>query len=93
MKHRLSRPNRNHQLPATPATSVSVPYEQPTKPTKAWVAAVVTLLGLLGIHITTGTAQALVMAGQLILVVYGVWRARNRPKLPNRGRGVSGFYS
>lgn len=63
----------------------------PTKPTKAYVAAVVTLLGLVGIHVTTGTAQAVVMVAQLLIVVYGVWRAANRPKLPDRGRGVQGF--
>lgn len=63
----------------------------PTKPTKAYVAALITLAGLVGIHVTNGTAQALVMAGQLLLVIYGVWRTRNRPKVPNRGRGVQGF--
>lgn len=63
----------------------------PTKPTKAYVAAVVVLAGLVGIHLTNGTAQALVMLGQLLFTVYGVWRATNRPKLPDRGRGVQGF--
>lgn len=63
----------------------------PTKPTKAYVAAVVVLAGLVGIHLTSGTAQALVMLGQLAFTVYGVWRATNRPKLPDRGRGVSGY--
>lgn len=78
--------NRNHAAPADYPTL-------PTKPAKAYVAAVITLLGLVGIHVTHGTAQAVVMAGQLLLVVYGVWRTRNRPKLPDRGRGVDGFLS
>lgn len=76
---------------------VSVPSEQgvvrvpvsalpmlPTKPNKAWVAALVTLAGLVGIHLTSGTAQAVVMAAQLALVVYGVWRARNTVKPARR---------
>lgn len=64
-----------------------------TKPTKAYVAAVVTILGLVGIHVTAGTAQALVMVGQLVLVVYGVWRTHNAPKATPRRRanGVDGF--
>lgn len=63
----------------------------PTKPTKALVAAVVTFAGLVGIHLTTGTAQLVVMVGQLALVVFGVWRARNRPKDPPAGPGVQEF--
>lgn len=70
--------NKRRPRPATPATQVPVPYVQ-TKPTKAVVAAIVTLAGLVGIHLTSGTAQAIVMAVQLVLVVYGVWRARNKP--------------
>lgn len=89
---RLSRRNRNRPSPAAPATPIPVRIEQlPTKARKAYVAAVVTLLGLVGIQVTTGTAQALVMLGQLLLVVYGVWRTRNPAKLPNKGQGVAGF--
>lgn len=90
---RLSRRNRNHQLPAGPAGPVPVRREQsyvPTKPTKAVVAAVVTMLGLVGIHVTSGTAQLIVMVGQLVLVVFGVWRARNKPTHPGGG-GVGEF--
>jgi len=77
---------RRRQAAAQPA-----PFPQlPTKPSKAYVAAVVTLAGLVGIHLTSGTAQAIVMALQLVAVVYGVWRTWNRPKLPDRGRGVGG---
>lgn len=84
--------HRNRQLPADAGGQLPVRIEQlPTKPTKAYVAAVVVLLGLIGIHVTSGTAQALVMLGQLLLTVYGVWRATNRPKLPSRGTGVQDF--
>ena len=69
---------------------VTWPQVPATKPTKAYVAAVVTILGLVGIQVTTGTAQVIVMVLQLVLVVYGVWRAYNRPKLPDRGRRVGG---
>lgn len=78
--------------PAQSTTNVQL-SQLPTKPAKAYVAMLVTLAGLLGIHLTSGTAQALVMAGQLLLVGYGVWRTTNRPRLPQRGRGVSGFLS
>lgn len=79
---RLSRRNRNTHRGRDAGDVVSVRNEQtvPTKPTKAYVAAIVTIAGLVGIHITSGTAQAIVMVGQLLLVVYGVWRARNLPK-------------
>lgn len=60
------------------------PAPPPTRPAKAVVAAVTTLLGLVGIHVTSGTAEALVMAGQLALVVFAVWRTPNRPKSPAR---------
>lgn len=83
---------RRHTQPDTPYAHVARPPVQvPTKPSKAVVAAVITLLGLVGIQVTTGTAQALVMLGQLVLVVYGVWRTRNPPKLPNRGRSVGEY--
>jgi hypothetical protein len=63
------------------------------KPTKALVAAVVTLAGMVGITLTTGKAQAIVMVVQLVLVVYGVWRARNAPKPPTGpgNVGIGGF--
>lgn len=58
-----------------------------TKPTKALVALLVTVAGLVGIHLTHGTAELVVGAVQLVLVVYGVWRARNAPvEVPPRGR-------
>lgn len=65
----------------------------PTTSTKALVAALVTLAGLAGIQLTDGTAQLVVMALQLVCVVFGVWRARNRPKLPAppAGPGVGEF--
>jgi hypothetical protein len=63
----------------------------PRKPTKAVVAALVTILGLVGIHVTTGTAQLLVMVAQLVVVVYGVWRARNRPKA-NASDRLRGYF-
>lgn len=61
-------------------TKPVTPAYVPTKPTKALVAAVVTVAGLVGIQLTDGTAQLVVMVAQLLLVVYGVWRARNAPK-------------
>lgn len=93
---KLSRTHKNGRRRRQTAAGVSVPGEQivwPTKPTKAYVAAVITLLGLVGIHLTTGTAQALVMVGQLLLVAYGVWRVHNHPKPPRSGPGVEGFLS
>lgn len=64
----------------------------PTKPTKAVVAAVITVAGLVGIHLTSGTAQLVVMVLQLAVVVFGVWRTRNAPKdPPPAGPGVGGF--
>lgn len=62
-----------------------------TKSTKALVAAVVTLAGLVGIQLTDGTAQLVVMVLQLLAVVFGVWRARNNPKTPRRRRGMGEF--
>lgn len=75
-----SRANKKAAGRRATAEPVSVPYVQ-TKPTKALVAAVVTLAGLVGIQLTDGTAQLVVMVAQLLLVVYGVWRARNAPKV------------
>lgn len=78
---KLSRSHKNRRELAPPAPPKLSPGDMvPRKPTKAIVAAVVTVLGLVGIHVTTGTAQAIVMVGQVVLVVYGVWRARNLPK-------------
>jgi hypothetical protein len=57
------------------------------------VAALITMAGLVGIHLTEGTAQLVVMFVQLVLVVYGVWRARNYPKDPPAGPGVQEFTS
>ena len=62
--------------------SAQAPCPWPTKPSKAMVAAVVTALGLLGVRVTDGTAQVLVMVLQLALVVFGVWRTWNHPKSP-----------
>lgn len=62
----------------------------PTKPTKAVVAAVITVAGLVGIHLTEGTAQLVVMVLQVVIICYGVWRTRNAPKDPPAG-GVGGF--
>jgi len=88
---KLTRRNRNRVTPATPAGAQTVTSEQlPATSTKAMVAAVVTMLGLVGITVTTGTAQVIVMVAQLVLVVYGVWRARNHVK-PGKGTGVGGF--
>jgi hypothetical protein len=72
-----------HRRPAHPEAPTV-----PTKPTKALVALVVTLAGLVGIHLTNGTAQLVIMVAQLVIVVYGVWRARNDPK---DGPGVGEF--
>lgn len=86
MKHRKSpRAPRPAQPPSVHVETL------PTKPTKAYVSAVITLLGLVGIHVTSGTAQAVVLVAWVLLSWYGVWRARNHPKLPDRGRGVAGF--
>jgi hypothetical protein len=52
----------------------------PTRPTKAYVSMVITLAGFIGLHLTDGDAQAIVMAGQLIVIGYGVWRVPNKPK-------------
>lgn len=54
--------------------------EVPTKPTKAYVSMVVTFAGFVGLHLTNGQAQDIVMAAQLVAVGYGVWRVRNKPK-------------
>jgi hypothetical protein len=62
-----------------------------TKSTKALVAAVLTLAGLLGIHLTDGTAQLVVAIVQLVAVTYGVWRAYNAPKVSSSGQGVGEF--
>jgi hypothetical protein len=97
--------NKKTRRPAGPAGTVSVPSDQgvvrvpaqalpylPTKPSKALVAAVVTLAGLVGIHLTTGTAQLVVMAVQLLAVVFGVWRARNTYKATGGpGPGVGDY--
>lgn len=79
--------NRNRPRRRASRTPEVVPQVQ-TKPTKALVAAVVTLAGLVGIQLTDGTAQLVVMIAQLLLVVYGVWRARNAPKDPGVDRFV-----
>lgn len=92
---KLSRRNRNHQLPANAGDTGIVQREQfpavPTKPTKALVAALVTLAGLVGIQLTTGTAQAIVMVVQLVAVAYGVWRTRNGTA-KHRGRDTGTWY-
>jgi hypothetical protein len=54
------------------------------KATKAQLAAVVTILGLVGIHVTSGTAELIVGVVQLALVTFGVWRVRNAQKPPKR---------
>jgi hypothetical protein len=82
-KNRPRRPGDRHP--------VSVTSAQALKPTKAIVAAVVTLAGLVGIHLTDGTAQVIVMVAQLVLVSYGVWRTVNAPKTPPAGPGVGEF--
>lgn len=63
-----------------------------TKPTKALVAALITVAGLVGVRLTSGTAELILMACQLILVAYGVWRTRNNPKDPPPGGGGIGWY-
>lgn len=65
-------------------------YLVPTRPTKAIVAAVITLAGVVGIHLTHGTAELVVGLVQLVLVSYGVWRARNKPQA-QPGPGVQGY--
>lgn len=52
----------------------------PTRPTKAYVSMVITLAGFIGLRLTDGDAQAIVMAAQLVAVGYGVWRTTNKPK-------------
>ena len=91
MPRHLRRFQRRRPI-GSPGHRAQVPYV-PTKPTKALVAGLVTLAGLVGIHLTTGTAQAIVMLGQLVLVVYGVWRTYNAPKPPASGPGVQEFLS
>lgn len=89
MWHRRKEQNRARARNA--GASGIVPDVQ-TKPTKALVALVVTLAGLAGIQLTDGAAQLVVMGLQLLLVVYGVWRARNAPKdPPATGPGVGEF--
>lgn len=86
---KLTGKHKKAAAPATPASPPIVPNEQfpvPTKSTKALVAAVITLAGLVGIHLTAGTAQLIVMLGQLVVVTYGVWRAHNRAKLTRAQR-------
>lgn len=85
MRHRRKEQNRARARHA--GVNGIVPAVQ-TKPTKALVALVVTLAGLVGIHLTNGTAQLVVMVAQLVIVSYGVWRARNAPK---GGPGVGEF--
>lgn len=101
---KLSRTHRNTRRRPAAGGLVSVPSEQgvvrvpasvltelPTKPSKALVAAVLTLAGLVGIHLTSGTAQAVVVVLQVVLVTYGVWRTRNVPKATRERRGVGDF--
>lgn len=73
---------RHRRNPVQPAPAT------PTRPDKAWTSALVTLAGLLGIHLTNGTAQAIVLVVWVALSWYGVWRVRNRPKQPRPGPGV-----
>lgn len=73
------------------AVPTSVLESLPRKPTKAVVAALVTVLGLVGIHVTTGTAQLLVMVAQVVIVFYGVWRARNHPRV-NAADRLRGYF-
>lgn len=89
-RRRLSRAHKNEQLPANAGGPGIVRQGQKTKPTKALVALVVTVAGLVGIHLTHGAAELIVGAVQLVLVVYGVWRARNAP-VEQPGPGVGGF--
>jgi hypothetical protein len=77
------RETRHRAGPAAP--------DVPLKPTKALVAALITVAGLVGLQLTEGTAQLIVMAAQLVLVTYGVWRARNEPKEPPTGPGVGEY--
>lgn len=98
--------NKNRRRRPAAGRVVSVPSEQgvvrvpvnalpmlPTKATKAQVAAVVLVAGLVGIHLTSGVAQLVVMGLQLALVVFSVWRTRNAPKVdpPSSGPGVGEF--
>ena len=89
MPRHMSRRTRRRP-PRSPGQPAQVPYV-PTKPTKAVVAALITVAGLVGIHLTTGTAQAIVMVAQLVVVVYGVWRTYNAPKQSPSGPGVQEF--
>lgn len=91
---KLSRKHKKLPRGAAAGGPGIVPHDQfyvPTKPTKAVVAAVITVAGLLGIQLTDGTAQLVVMILQLVLVVYGVWRAHNVPKAPVAGRQIGGY--
>lgn len=73
----MTRHRRRRAAPELP--------DVPRKPTKALVAALITLAGLVGIRLTSGTAELILMVAQLVLVAYGVWRARNNPKGPPTG--------
>ena len=86
-----NRPRR--QLPAGPNVvhSAQAPCPWPTRPSKALVAGLVTLAGLVGIRLTHGTAELVVMLAQLLVVAYGVWRTHNGPKPPLEGPGVGEF--
>lgn len=70
----------------------TVRTEPPRKATKAVVAAVITLAGLVGIHLTHGTAELLVGLVQLAVLVYGVWRTPNAVKPPNASRDPARWY-
>lgn len=91
---RLSRTNKKGPHRGDAGGPVIVRHDEfyvPTKPTKTVVATVITMAGLLGIQLTTGTAQLVVMVLQVLLVAYGVWRAHNRPKSPVAGHRIGGF--
>jgi len=81
--------HRKHLRRPEPAAAQTVPTAQ-TKSTKAMVAALITLAGLVGLHLTDGTAQLVVAVLQLAAVFYGVWRTRNAPKRTT-GPGVGDF--
>lgn len=81
---KLSRPNGNRLEPAGAGAPVPVLPEQTAA--KAIAALVLSVLGAIGITVTDGTGQLIVAAVNVAIIVYGVWRVRNRPK----GRRVAG---
>jgi hypothetical protein len=57
-----------------------------TKPYKAYAAAITAALALIGLHLTSGQAQAIVAVAAALVQVFAVWRTPNPAKAPTAKR-------